>query len=106
MKYYHFGILCLLTFLSCKKDKEKTNNCFSDASATRTILNKQATIQLLNNEFYIIEKGTIDTKLLPCSLSDEFKINNLPVTVTGEVKNTIPTGVCCTENFVVNKIEK
>jgi hypothetical protein len=106
MKHYFFGILFLLIFLSCKKDKEKTTNCFSDTPTTRSILNKQATIQLLNNEWYIIEKGIIDTRLLPCSLADEFKINNLPVTITGEVKNTIPTGICCTENFVVNKIEK
>ncbi len=106
MKHYFLGILFSLTFLSCKKDKETINNCFSDAPTTRTILDKQATIQLLNNEFYIIEKGTIDTRLLPCSLADEFRINNLSVTITGEVKNTVPTGVCCTENFVVNKIEK
>jgi hypothetical protein len=106
MKKYFWVILFLLAFLSCKKDKETTSNCFSETPTTRSILNKQAIIQLLNNEFYIIEKGTIDTRLLPCSLADEFKINNLPVTITGEVKNTIPTGVCCTENFVVNKIEK
>jgi hypothetical protein len=106
MKHYFFGILLLLIFLSCKKDKEKITNCFSDTPTTRSILNKKATIQLLNNEWYIIEKGIIDTRLLPCSLDDEFKIDNLPVTITGEVKNTIPTGVCCTENFVVNKIEK
>jgi hypothetical protein len=106
MKHYFISILLTITFLSCKKDKETTSNCFSGIPTNRTILNKQATIQLINNEFYIIEKGTIDTRLLPCSLADEFKINNLPVTITGEVKNTIPTGVCCTENFVVNKIEK
>lgn len=106
MKHYFLGVLFSLIFFSCKKSKEKTSNCFSDIPTTRTILDKQATIQLLNNEFYIIENGTIDTKLLPCSLANEFKINNLPVTITGEVKNTIPTGVCCTENFVITKIEK
>jgi hypothetical protein len=106
MKHYCISILLTITFLSCKKNKETNSTCFSDSSTTRTILNKQATIQLLNNEFYIIEKGTIDIRLLPCSLADEFKINNLQVTISGEVKNTVLTSACCTENFVVNKIEK
>jgi hypothetical protein len=106
MKHYCAAFLLVIAFLSCKKDKETEAICFSDIATSRTILNKQATIQFLNNEFYIIEKGTIDTRLLPCSLADEFKINNLSVIITGEVKNTIPTGACCTENFVVNKIVK
>jgi hypothetical protein len=106
MKHCFISILLAITFLSCKKEEETTNNCFSDIATSRTILDKQATIQLINNEFYIIEKGIIDTRLLPCSLADEFKINNLQITITGEVKNTIPTGPCCTENFVINKITR
>ncbi len=97
MKRYFIIIILSLIFLSCKKDKEKNTNCFSDTPTTRTILNKQATIQLFNNEFYVIEMGAIDTKLLPCSLS---------VTITGEVKNTVPRGACCIENFVINGITK
>jgi hypothetical protein len=104
MKHSCISILLTITFFSCKKDKETTSNCFSDIATTRKILNKEATVELFNNEFYIIEKGTIDTRLLPCSLGEEFKLNNLQVRITGEVKNTIPTGVCCTENFIINKI--
>ncbi len=106
MKHYYISILLTIIFFSCKKEKDATSNCFSDIATSRTILDKQATIQLLNNEFYIIEKGAIDTRLLPCSLADEFKINSLLVTITGEVKNIILSGACCTENFVINKITR
>jgi hypothetical protein len=106
MKQYRIAILLMIVFFSCKKNEENTSNCFSNIATTRTILNKQATVQLINNEFYIIEKATIDTRLLPCSIKDEFKINNLQVTISGEAKNTVSTGACCTENFVITAIRK
>ena len=106
MKNFITYLACITLFLSCKKDTAITNNCYANIVTNRNILNKQASVQFLNNEFYLIEKGTIDTKLLPCTLADDFKVNNLQVTISGEVKNTLKTGVCCTENFVISKIEK
>ncbi len=106
MKNFITYLACITLFLSCTKDKGITNNCFANIVTSRNILNKQASVQLLNDEFYLIEKGTIDIKLLPCILADDFKINNLQVTISGEVKNILIKGVCCTENFVISKIEK
>ena len=58
--------------------------------------------------FYIIEEGTIDTRLNPCILDKEFQQNNLKVKISGEVKLTIQGGPspCCLENFVITKISK
>lgn len=94
---------------SCKKKNlSSVDDCFPDTSTVRTVLNAEATIQLLNGEYFIIEKNTIDTRLYPCNLAQEFRIDKLPVIVTGEVKNTIRSGVgpCCTDHFVILKISK
>jgi hypothetical protein len=103
MKALAITILLVTIFFSCKKSTENKATCFSDITTVRTINSKPTAIQLLNNQYYIVEQLTIDTKLLPCNLADEFKVNNLLVTVTGGVKNTIQNGTCCTENFVITK---
>ena len=38
---------------------------------------------------FIIQQGSIDERLRPCNLSDEFKVNNLQVIVSGLVKLSI-----------------
>jgi hypothetical protein len=106
MKALAITILLVTIFFSCKKSTENNTTCFSDITTVRSIIDKPASIQLINNQYYIVEQLTIDTKLLPCNLADEFKVNNLLVTVAGEVKNTIQNGPCCTENFVITKITK
>jgi len=84
-----------------------TGICYSDAITTRTILNKPATIRLQSGQYFIVEQGTIDTKLLPCNLSAEFQIDNLPVTISGEVKATAQNAFypCCIEHFIILKIK-
>ncbi len=108
--------LTLITFFilmtivnSCKKDK-KTTECFADASTVRQITNKQAVIKLTAtiNPVYIVEQGSIDTKLIPCNFPMEFYQNDLKVVISGDVKSTLQggPGPCCTENFVITKITR
>lgn len=102
-------VLGLLLICACKKDKAQANKCFSNATTVRQVLNKQATVkQQSTGLFYIIEQGTIDTKLNPCNLTPEFQIDNLLVTISGDIKSTIQGGPspCCTENFVITKITR
>ena len=100
------SIFLLLAMCSCKKDKAPSE-CFSNATTVRVINNVQATIKESNGNYFIIEQGSIDTKLNPCNLNPEFWINNLPVVITGEVKLTSRNSQpCCTDNFVITKIEK
>jgi hypothetical protein len=106
MKLFTIAFLFITLFISCKKNNTESANCFSDIATTRTIVDKAASISFANNNYYIVEQSTIDTRLLPCNLSDEFKVNGLIVTVSGEVKNTVISGACCTENFVITKIVK
>lgn len=108
MKTFLLGICVLLCFLSaCKKSNNEVVNCYPDALTIRSIINKPATVrQLSSGEFYLIEAGTIDSRLIPCELPEAFKINNLNVFVTGEVKGILqpPLAPCCSEGFVIFKI--
>ena len=101
------GFLVLtLALTNCKKTK--TDNCFENDPTSGQIVNKQATVKLMNNKFYLVEQFTIDTWLNPCNLAREFRIDNLQVTISGDVKTTTypPGEPCCTENFVITKIAK
>ena len=109
MKNYftYFTLLLAVTILfsSCEKEEIEVIDCFPNEATTRQIINKQATIKLANNQYYIVENGAIDTKLIPCNLPQEFQINNLVVTISGDVKATIQNGTpCCSENFVISNI--
>ena len=107
--------LTLIAFLllttvvsSCKKDNNTNTDCFPNTSTVRQITNAQATVKAAGGKFYIVEQNTIDTKLNPCNLAQEFQVDNLQVTISGDVKLT-SYGVgehCCTDNFVVTKISK
>jgi hypothetical protein len=105
MKVLVIAFLFTTIFISCKKSRE-IKTCFSDFATTRAIKDKAASVQFVNNQYYIIEQFTIDSRLLPCNLEDEFKVNGLAVTVSGEVKNNVSDGPCCTENFVISIIKK
>jgi hypothetical protein len=93
---------------SCRKDSKTLPECFPDTPTNRQVTNQQATVISSGGQFYIIEQGTIDTKLKPCNLQQEFQVNNLQVTISGNVKQTIQgTGEpCCIENFVITKITR
>lgn len=104
-----FIVLLLNTlFISCKKENNGNADCNSNASTIREITDQQATVILDGGKFFIIEKGTIDTRLIPCNLEKDFQMPNLQVTISGDVKATTKpvNGPCCTENFVINKIAK
>lgn len=108
----NFRLVTLIFFVtsitSCEKDNNPTVDCFPNTSTVRQITNKQATIKSAGGKFYIIEQGTIDTKLNPCNLTHEFQVDNLQVTISGDVKATVQGGPepCCTENFVITKISR
>ena len=105
-----FGIaLCSTCCLSCKKKEADTVDCFPFTSNSRQIVNAAATIrQDAGGQFYIVEQGTIDPKLDPCHLATDFKINNLAVTISCNVKVAFFSGPgpCCTEPFVITRIER
>jgi hypothetical protein len=93
---------------SCKKDNSSTNDCFPNTSTVRQVTNAQATVKKAEDKFYLVEQGSIDTKLNPCLLPQEFQVDELHVTISGDVRSR-PQGAsepCCTENFVITKISK
>jgi hypothetical protein len=101
--------LCILSLNSCRKKEQVATDCFPNATTYRQIADKPAAvIQAPNGLFYIIEQGTIDTKLEPCNLPAEFQVHNLLVTISGNVKSTVQggPGPCCTEHFTITKILK
>lgn len=101
--------LFIMTILpSCKKDNNSNTDCFPNRSTVRQITNAQATVKKSGEKFYIVEQGSIDTRLNPCTLPQEFQVDNLQVTISGDVKSTLQGGPepCCTENFTITKISK
>lgn len=107
-KIFFSFILFTVIFSACKKDNNAGNECFSNAVTVRIITNASATVKGSGDQFYIVEDGSIDSRLNPCTLAKEFQVNNLKVNISGEVKMTIQggPGPCCTENFVITKISK
>lgn len=101
-------VVLLLIVSSCKKTN-KAENCFPEVPTVRQITNKPAVIKVTApvNSVYIVEQGSIDTKLIPCNLAKEFVQNDLQVIISGDVKETPQgSGVCCTENFIITKITR
>lgn len=107
-----FKYIIIILFLSCSSCKKNTTNtdCFPDATTIEQIIDKPAIIKATGNpgEYFIILQGSIDRRLRPCNLSEEFKINNLSVMVSGLVKGTVQGGPlpCCTYDFTITKISK
>jgi hypothetical protein len=109
---YTFNLIALVLIISilpaCEKESSTNTDCFSNNLTVRQITNAPATVRNIGGRFYIIEQNTIDTKLNPCTLAQEFQVDNLQVTVSGDVKSTIQNGPepCCTENFVITRISR
>ena len=99
----------ILTVSSCKKG-EKVDGCLPEATTVRQITNKKAVVKLNGTIYgsYLIEEGSIDTKLIPCNLPMEFYQNDLQVIISGDVKQTPQDnfGPCCTQYFVISKITR
>jgi hypothetical protein len=104
------GGLFLLVALGtgCKKNTHAPENCFEDATTVRQITDKQARMVQSGEEFYIVEQGTIDTRLNPCNLAPAFRVNDMEVTVSGDVKATVRSSnsPCCTDDFVITSISR
>jgi hypothetical protein len=108
----HFTLLLLVLFasglcMSCKKEKQK-DSCSSEAAIVRQIDQDSAVVKYSDGSYFIIEDGTIDERLLPCSMTDEFKIDNLRVLISGNVKETIQISgnPCCLAYFEITSISK
>lgn len=98
-----------MLFTNACKNNITADDCSPNLSVARNILDKPATVfKQPNGIFYIIEQGTIDSKLIPCNLPSEFKVDQLQVVISGEVKTTgqLASAPCCTNNFYILKITK
>lgn len=100
----------IIPFAGCKKDG-KIARCNSAEPTIRQVTNKKATIQLstLSTEpVYLVEEGTIDTKLIPCNLPSEFYENGLQVTISGDVKPVTGNNMapCCVEGIDLTDIKR
>ncbi len=101
-------VLPMTMISSCKKDNNTNTECFPNSSTVRQITNAKATVRAVGGKFYLVEQGTIDTKLNPCTLTQEFQVDSLQVTISGDVKLTQYNGLepCCTDNFLISKISR
>ncbi|HVG16090.1 MAG TPA: hypothetical protein VM935_14065 [Chitinophagaceae bacterium] len=103
-------LLNMLNFSSCKKEAKPTD-CFPGTPISRSIVNKKAVVKLTATAVepvYMVEEGTIDSRLIPCNFPMEFYQHDLQVTISGDVKTTQQNGgvPCCAENFVISSISR
>ncbi len=102
-----FISLILIISTSCKKDNKLDRACFTDTANAGRLIDKQATIKLSGTTFYMYEQGTIDTRLIPCNLPQDFKVNDLQVKISGYTKQSKEGGaICCTEILFITKITR
>ena len=101
-------LLAVTMVPSCKKEKDSNADCFSNSLTVRQITDAQATIKNVGGKYYIVEQGSIDTRLNPCNLPEAFRVNDLLVTTSGEVKATVQVGPgpFGADNFVITKISR
>ena len=108
-KYIIFGLFytVFLNCISCKKQEQK-DSCSANAAIVRQIDQDSATVKYSDGSYFIFEDGTIDERLLPCSMTDEFKIDNLRVLISGNVKETVQISgsPCCLAYFEIISISK
>lgn len=93
---------------SCKK-QSTSHTCNPDAEVVRVITNLPSAVHAMpDGTFYLSDQNSYDNRLIPCYLPVEFRVDQLPVTISGNVVATVQTGPgpCCAENFAITKIEK
>jgi len=101
--------LCIAVMFSCQTTQESDPDCNDGSKTLRIITNAPATIYLFENQYFITEQNTIDTRLVPCSLPVQFQKDRLMVTISGEVKNYLVQDkiyACCIEKIVLTHIEE
>lgn len=110
MRYLQIFMALFLTFLfiSCKKDSNHNKDCLPNGKILRQITDQPATVKNINGQFYLVENNAVDSRLNPCNLDKDYQVDNLQVTISGEVKSVVQPGPgpCCTENFVITEISK
>lgn len=96
-----------MTIISCKKTKANIG-CPLITDVIQVIIKQPATINISDDKVYIVPKGSIDTRLIPCNLADEFRVDKLEVIVSGEVLLTsrVAGEPCCEPAFGITEISK
>jgi len=103
-------LFLFILVISCKKE-ERGSECFPGTPTTRVITNKRAVVKLtatITEPVYLVEEGTLDSRLIPCNFPVEFYQHDLQVNISGEVKATqqMASTPCCAENLIITKISR
>ena len=103
-------LLLILCFAACNK-KGETTPCSSDQPTVRKIVNKNAIVRVTataTEPVYLTEAGTIDSRLIPCTLALDYYQDGLEVVISGDVKASVQPamGPCCAEPIVLTSIHR
>ncbi|KYP15742.1 hypothetical protein [Flavihumibacter sp. CACIAM 22H1] len=109
MKVGLFTIVLLIA-AGCGKEN-KPDSCNSSQATVRKIVDKKAVVRVTDRAtepVYLVEAGTIDSRLIPCTLALEYYLDGLEVTISGEVKAAVhlASTPCCAAPIVLTKISK
>ncbi len=114
MRFVHTLLIMTLAFTAmtaCKKSNTTNDdsNCssFMSQETIRAISLQPAIIQQEGDLFFVVEEGAIDKKLRPCYLTQDLRVHNLKVVVTGEVKkSSFLSSYCCADALLILKIAR
>jgi len=103
-------LLSLVSFACRKADDEPKTGCDATAQTLRHINNKFATVEVNATIIgvLLVEDNTIDSKLVPCNLPQEYVQHGLKVIISGDVKarKALTNEPCCKDAFVISKIAR
>lgn len=96
----------ILSTLACKKHHSPT--ACPTGETYRQVTNSPAIVKQQSDVFFLIEEGSIDTRLKPCNLPKIYQVNDLRVIVSGHVKAVFSPGPGpgFTEPFEITSIRK
>lgn len=111
------SLLLLIIATGCKKDKKDKEEtldvlppCYKQSPVYRELKDKRATVKVTATAIgtYLVEEGSIDTKLITCDLPLEFQKNNLEVIINGGVHDMPPVSnfPCCIQSLDITSIRK
>lgn len=81
----------------CQKDNTSENPDCSSGPVLQSVVDQLAIVKQQGSEYYLFPEGSIDSKYFPCSIPEAFRVNDLPVKITGDIRAKASTGPgpCC-----------
>jgi hypothetical protein len=89
--------IAIVLLTGCQKEKYAENPDCSSGAVLQSVVDQPAVVIQLGSDYYLIPEGSIDSRYYPCSIPEAFRVNDLPVKITGDIRAKASAGPrpCC-----------